>query len=112
MTNFIKNVGFDISKNDTFNTTHNSDVSKNNTFNTVNNSDDVEILDLSDGDDYGDNFLSGKYIDDKGRSFPAEYYYDSDGVYNARYNDGVKNVNVRFNVDGSVMDSTVNYDNL
>lgn len=112
MTNYIKSVNFDLSKNNTSNMTHSFDVSKNNTFNMVNNSDDVEVLDLSDVEDYEDNFLSGKYIDDKGRSFPAEYYYDSDGVYNARYKDGVKNVNVRFNVDGSVMDSTVNYDNL
>lgn len=71
----------------------------------IDESSDVEILDLD--DDYDNLFLNGKYVDEVGNSFPAEYYYDSDGTYNAIYSDGNRNINVKFNVDGSKMSSKV-----
>jgi len=97
MAKFIKNVSFD-----------GSSKLNNRGFG---NSNEVEVLDFSD-DDLS---LNGKYVDENGNSFSAEYYYDSDGTYNTKYRDGNKNVNVKFNVDGSMRSTEfvyVNDDNL
>ena len=93
MTKFIKNINFDVSNKNTFNS---------------NNSNDVEILDFFDEDVHDDVILKGKYVDENGNSFPAEYYYDSYGSYNARYNDGNKDIYVKFNVDGSIESQSEN----
>lgn len=53
--------------------------------------------------------LEGKYVDGSGKSFDADYYYSTDGTYNVSYKDGDKDVQIKFHVDGSKMNSEVSY---
>ena len=54
--------------------------------------------------------LEGKYVDDSGKSFDADYYYSNDGTYNVSYKDGYKDIQIKFHVDGSKMNSEVRYE--
>ncbi len=53
--------------------------------------------------------LDGRFVDDSGKSFDARYYYSADGAYNVSYKDGYKDVTIKLNVDGTMMNSEVNY---
>lgn len=53
--------------------------------------------------------LDGKYVDENGRSFDANYYYSSDGTYNVEYKDGFKDIKVKFQVDGTMMNLESDY---
>ena len=53
--------------------------------------------------------LDGKYVDENGRSFDADYYYSSDGTYNVEYKDGFKDIKVKFQVDGTMMNLESDY---
>ena len=53
--------------------------------------------------------LDGVYVDENGKSFDAVYFYSSNGLYNVKYKDGIRNINIQFQVDGTKLNSEISY---